>query len=88
MCRIAKRFIDGKNFYGGLLHVFYVPEVETITETRAKLFQRRRDISIRIKRNQQDMLNPDADKFIPKYVKEGDVLLQQYYNNNFQGAIS
>ncbi|KOC68473.1 RNA-binding protein 48 [Habropoda laboriosa] len=64
--RIAKRFIDGKNFYGGSLHVFYVPELETVSETRAKLIQRRRDVAIRTKRNQQDMTNLDVCKFIPK----------------------
>ncbi|XP_076625005.1 RNA-binding protein 48 isoform X1 [Colletes latitarsis] len=64
--RIAKRFVDGKNFYGGLLHVFYVPELESVAETKAKLIQRRRDVAIRIKRNQQDSLNPNIDKFIPK----------------------
>lgn len=65
--RIAKRFIDGKNFYGGSLHVFYVPELESVSETRAKLNQRRRDVAVRIKRNQQDILNPNTDKFILKY---------------------
>ncbi|XP_076761797.1 uncharacterized protein LOC143429860 isoform X2 [Xylocopa sonorina] len=64
--RIAKRFVDGKNFYGGSLHVFYAPELETVSETRAKLLQRRRDVTIRIKRNQQDMKNLNTDKFIPK----------------------
>ncbi|XP_076160286.1 uncharacterized protein LOC143143175 isoform X2 [Ptiloglossa arizonensis] len=64
--RIAKRFIDGKNFYGGLLHVFYVPELESVAETKAKLVQRRRDVAIRIKKNQQDSVNPNIDKFIPK----------------------
>ncbi|XP_076686391.1 uncharacterized protein LOC143378481 isoform X2 [Andrena cerasifolii] len=64
--RIAKRFIDGKNFYGGLLHVFYAPELESVSETRAKLIQRRRDAAIRIKRNQQDMTNPSVDKFVPQ----------------------
>lgn len=66
MHRIAKRFLDGKNFYGGLLHVFYVPELESITETRAKLFQRRKDVSMRIKRNLEDTTNLDTDKFVPK----------------------
>ncbi|XP_076231853.1 uncharacterized protein LOC143177663 isoform X2 [Calliopsis andreniformis] len=64
--RIAKRFIDGKNFYGGSLHVFYVPELESVSETRAKLIQRRRDVAIRIKKNQQDLLNPNTDKIILK----------------------
>ncbi|XP_033194595.1 uncharacterized protein LOC117159138 isoform X1 [Bombus vancouverensis nearcticus] len=64
--RIAKRFIDGKNFYGGSLHVFYAPELENISETRAKLLQRRREVAIRIRKNQHDILNPNTDKFVPK----------------------
>ncbi|XP_017881001.1 RNA-binding protein 48 isoform X2 [Ceratina calcarata] len=63
--RIAKRFVDGKNFYGGSLHVFYAPELETVSETKAKLLQRRRDVIIRIHRNQRDVKNHDTDKFIP-----------------------
>lgn len=74
LCRIAKRFIDDKNFYGGSLHVFYVPELESISETKEKLLQRQRDVNIRIKKNQQDLKNPNINKFIPKYVK--------YKNNN------
>ncbi|XP_014479637.1 PREDICTED: RNA-binding protein 48 isoform X2 [Dinoponera quadriceps] len=63
--RIAKRFIDNKNFFGGLLHVFYVPELETLPETKAKLAQRRKDVITRIKRNQADTSNPEVDKFVP-----------------------
>lgn len=64
--RVAKRLIDNKNFFGGILHVFYVPELETLAETKAKLIQRRKDVAIRIKRNQQDLTSPA--KFVPKYV--------------------
>ncbi|XP_015601143.1 uncharacterized protein LOC107270552 isoform X2 [Cephus cinctus] len=64
--RIAKRFVDGKNFYGGILHVFYAPELESITETRAKLIQRRKDIASRIRRHQEDPINPQIDLFVPK----------------------
>ncbi|KAF7400980.1 hypothetical protein HZH66_006164 [Vespula vulgaris] len=52
--RIAKHFLDGKNFYGGILHVFYAPELESVSETRAKLMQRHKDVSVRLKRNKQD----------------------------------
>lgn len=65
---MAKRFIDNKNFFGGLLHVFYAPELETLTETRTKLKQRRKDVATQIKRNQQDLTNPEVDKFIPRYI--------------------
>ncbi|XP_071871731.1 uncharacterized protein isoform X3 [Bombus fervidus] len=68
--RIAKRFIDGKNFYGGSLHVFYAPEHESVSETRAKLLQRRKEVATRIRKNQQDVLNPNTDKFVPKYVNK------------------
>ncbi|KAK0167453.1 hypothetical protein PV327_004849 [Microctonus hyperodae] len=64
--RIAKRFLDGKNFYGGILHVFYAPELETIAETRKKLTQRRRDIAVRIKRHTEDAIKSQIDVFQPK----------------------
>lgn len=64
--RIAKRFLDGKNFFGGILHVFYAPELETIAETRQKLHQRNREVAIRIKRNQQDAKNLQTNEFKPK----------------------
>ncbi|KAK0176086.1 hypothetical protein PV328_000255 [Microctonus aethiopoides] len=64
--RIAKRFLDAKNFYGGILHVFYAPELETIAETRRKLIQRRRDIAVRIKRQTEDAIKSQIDVFQPK----------------------
>ncbi|KAF3833813.1 hypothetical protein F7725_025017 [Dissostichus mawsoni] len=48
--RAAKRRMDEKSFYGGLLHVCYVPEYETFEDTRLKLQDRRRYI-IRAVRN-------------------------------------
>lgn len=35
--RFAKKQIDTKNFFGGILHVCYAPELETIEQTRIKL---------------------------------------------------
>lgn len=60
--RIAKHFLDGKNFYGGILHVFYMPELESVSETRAKLIQRSKDVSVRIKRNKQEFLNSQSSR--------------------------
>ncbi|XP_054462300.1 RNA-binding protein 48 [Anoplopoma fimbria] len=40
--RHAKRHMDEKSFYGGVLHVCYVPEYETVEDTRLKLQDRRR----------------------------------------------
>ncbi|KAK1880041.1 RNA-binding protein 48 [Dissostichus eleginoides] len=48
--RAAKRRMDEKSFYGGLLHMCYVPEYETVEDTRLKLQDRRRYI-IRAVRN-------------------------------------
>lgn len=39
--RAAKRHTDEKSFYGGLLHVCYAPEYETVDDTRHKLQDRR-----------------------------------------------
>ena len=49
LLRIAKRKMDNCNYCGGVLHVFYAPEYETIDDTRSKLQQRRMEISRRIR---------------------------------------
>lgn len=46
--RVAKRMLDTKNFYGGLLHVCYAPEYETVLETQQKLLQRSKDVLNRL----------------------------------------
>ncbi|XP_053323618.1 RNA-binding protein 48 [Spea bombifrons] len=43
--RVAKRKLDERNFFGGLLHVCYAPEFETVQETREKLQDRRRFVA-------------------------------------------
>lgn len=40
--RAAKRYMDEKSFYGGVLHVCYVPEYESVEDTRLKLQDRKR----------------------------------------------
>jgi hypothetical protein len=45
--RYAKRNLDDRAFYGGILSVCYAPEMESVAETRAKLVQRRKDIAKR-----------------------------------------
>ncbi|KAL3283648.1 hypothetical protein HHI36_006787 [Cryptolaemus montrouzieri] len=42
--RIAKRFVDNKSFYGGVLHICYAPEHETVQETISKLQLREKDV--------------------------------------------
>lgn len=43
--RFAKKQLDGKSFFGQVLHVFYAPELETVDETREKLQDRRKTIA-------------------------------------------
>lgn len=42
--RKAKRCLDNRSFYGGILHVCYAPEFETVEETKNKLEGRRQVI--------------------------------------------
>ncbi|XP_078571460.1 uncharacterized protein LOC144859068 [Branchiostoma floridae x Branchiostoma japonicum] len=39
--RVAKRKLDEYSFFGGVLHVSYAPEFETVQDTREKLGERR-----------------------------------------------
>ncbi|KAK7022018.1 RNA-binding protein 48 [Halocaridina rubra] len=43
--RFAKYKMDGKSFYGGVLHVCYAPELESIEDTREKLADRRKSVA-------------------------------------------
>lgn len=52
--RIAKRLTDNKNYYGGILHVCYTPEHETVEDTRRKLLQRFTDVLSRLQRQERD----------------------------------
>lgn len=47
--------MDEKSFYGGVLHVCYVPEYETVEDTRLKLQDRRRYV-IRAVQNKGTLL--------------------------------
>ncbi|KAI9552123.1 hypothetical protein GHT06_022460 [Daphnia sinensis] len=47
--RYAKRKMDDKSFYGGILHVCYAPELETLDDTRCKLLSRRQEICHKLK---------------------------------------
>ncbi|XP_055546381.1 RNA-binding protein 48 [Wyeomyia smithii] len=49
--RLAKKRLDARNFYGGILHITYAPEKESIQELREKLSQRRREVNLRIQKN-------------------------------------
>ena len=50
LSRIAKRKLDDQSFYGGVLHVCYAPEYETVQDTREKLQDRRKAIATRLRK--------------------------------------
>lgn len=48
--RFAKRKLDDYSLFGGVLHVCYAPEFETVQDTREKLQDRRRVMAARIRK--------------------------------------
>ncbi|XP_041366432.1 RNA-binding protein 48-like [Gigantopelta aegis] len=49
--RFAKKKLDDYSFFGGVLHVCYAPEYETVEETRQKLQDRRKVIAAKTRQN-------------------------------------
>lgn len=74
--RFAKIHLDRKSFFGGVLHVCYAPELETVGETREKLEDRRRSVAALTryrqdaaslnppKRKKNKVLNPAAERYL------------------------
>ncbi|XP_035890537.1 RNA-binding protein 48 [Anopheles stephensi] len=56
--RQAKKLLDARNFYGGILHISYAPERESVEEVRAKLSQRRAEVRYRTKLEAQQHRQP------------------------------
>ncbi|XP_060064632.1 RNA-binding protein 48-like [Ylistrum balloti] len=56
--RIARRKLDDWSFFGGILHVCYAPEYESVEETRFKLQDRRKAIAARIRKNEAESGQP------------------------------
>ncbi|XP_007522550.1 RNA-binding protein 48 isoform X2 [Erinaceus europaeus] len=65
--RTAKRKMDEQSFFGGLLHVCYAPEFETVEETRKKLQERKTYITRTTKNKDHYMTK---EKLITKYNKD------------------
>jgi len=49
--RVAKKKLDNRSFFGGILHVCYAPEFETVDDTREKLQERRKVIAKKTRGN-------------------------------------
>lgn len=52
--RFAKHRLDDWSFYGGVLHICYAPEFETVQETREKLWERRRIVEAKTRQYKSD----------------------------------
>ncbi|XP_027221289.1 RNA-binding protein 48 [Penaeus vannamei] len=64
----AKAQLDGKNFYGGVLHVFYAPELESVDDTREKLQERRKSIAALTRYGQDpSFVNPSKKRGVFQY---------------------
>ena len=61
--RFAKKKLDDYSFFGGVLHLCYAPEYETIVDTREKLQERRRIIASKLKRNGKSLLSETSFLF-------------------------
>lgn len=62
--RFAKKQLDGKSFYGGVFHVCYAPELESVQETREKLEDRRLSIAALTEyRQDPSVVNPSKKKY-------------------------
>ncbi|XP_071946982.1 uncharacterized protein [Antedon mediterranea] len=59
--RVAKRKLDDQSFYGGVLHVCYAPEYETVSDTRLKLQERRKTIARRTRQIQLEDAHTSND---------------------------
>lgn len=51
--RKCKRFMDAREFYGGILHISYAPEYETAEELKEKILKRSQEVKYQLKRNDQ-----------------------------------
>lgn len=65
--RLAKRYLDAQEFYGGILHISYAPEYETTDELREKFLQRKVEIKHRQQVNKKVaiIMSTDAQCSVP-----------------------
>ncbi|XP_075167141.1 RNA-binding protein 48 [Haematobia irritans] len=60
--RKFKKFSDARSFYGGILHISYAPEYETIEELRDKLNKRKTEVEYRMKTNEKQLKRMKTDE--------------------------
>lgn len=73
--RKAKKFNDARNFMGGILHISYAFERESVEETKAKLAKRRMEVNFRMKLNEKHekiMESKEKKKGVKRKFGDGD----------------
>ncbi|KAK1805038.1 hypothetical protein P4O66_019406, partial [Electrophorus voltai] len=79
--RAAKRNTDEKSFYGGLLHVCYVPEYETVEDTRKKLQDRRRYVNRTTQKSDKESHQEQPTEATNSACEKAHVLSASEYEN-------
>ncbi|XP_072268964.1 RNA-binding protein 48 [Pyxicephalus adspersus] len=82
--RVAKRKLDERSFFGGLLHVCYAPEFESVQETREKLQDRRRYVARATSEKDHPVAHkrekkPEGSSFTPVQSSENSTHTSSYY---------
>ncbi|ESP01556.1 hypothetical protein LOTGIDRAFT_238248 [Lottia gigantea] len=85
--RYAKRKMDDMSFFGGVLHVCYAPEFESVQETREKLQDRRRQVAAKIRQNEKE--RGPSKTIVEDLQNQLEKLEQNYPNssNNVQRSV-
>ena len=73
--RRAKKQLDAKKFYGGILHISYATENESVADVRNKLLQRQKEVKFRLK-SKANQNNTSTNK------KSLDDCVEQYISSN------
>ncbi|XP_067112453.1 RNA-binding protein 48 isoform X2 [Osmerus mordax] len=70
--RAAKRNMDEKSFFGGILHVCYAPEYEAVEDTRQKLQDRRRYVArtAQMKAKEREQKEEESEKTPPSHTPD------------------
>ncbi|KAL5007487.1 hypothetical protein ScPMuIL_016293 [Solemya velum] len=91
--RFAKRQLDDQSFFGGVLHVCYAPEYESVQETREKIHERMRTVAIKIRQHaandkhadmeQEESILSETESCFEKGVSEGENSGSQFEQQTF-----
>ena len=73
--------MDNESFYGGVLHVCYAPEYESVQDTREKLQDRRKTVAARIRKLGNIWLSYTCSVLF-KFAKRKLILIYFFFKKN------